>query len=335
MMKPYALTCLGNAIVDVLSNCTDDFLQHNNIQKGGMTLVDAARSKALFEAMGQSRQVSGGSAANTAAGFASLGGACAYMGKVSADQLGDVFAHDMKALNIHYTTPRLVNGPETARCMIFITPDAQRSMNTYLGACVEFSEDDVDADTIKNSAYIYLEGYLFDRPQAKAAYRHATKLAHAAGSKVALTLSDSFCVERHREDFLNLITHETDVLFANEAELKSLFQTENFEDAVEKIRPLCGLSVVTRSEKGAVIVTPTETIDVAPHPVVQVQDTTGAGDQFAAGFLYGLAYGYPLPVCGKLGAMAASEVISHVGPRPETCLKTLAERELGFSLKAA
>lgn len=335
MTKPIPLTCLGNAIVDVLATADDQFLINNGIIKAAMNLIDEPRAHALYDKMGTAHQVSGGSAANTAAGFASFGGRVSYLGKVAADQLGDAFAHDMKASGVDFPCTRLHNGPSTARSLIFVTPDSQRSMNTYLGACVEFSENDIHEETIQNSAYIYLEGYLFDRPQAKAAYRKATRLAHAHGGKVALTLSDTFCVHRHRCDFIELVKNDTDVLFANELEIKALFDADGLNEAIAKVRALCPLTVITRSEHGSIIVTPEEDIAIKAHPVHKVIDTTGAGDQYAAGFLFGLTHGYPLPVCGKLGSLAASEAIAHFGPRPETSLKELAERELGLTLKAA
>ncbi|NBX65760.1 MAG: adenosine kinase [Proteobacteria bacterium] len=327
MPKTYELTGLGNAIVDVIANGTDDFLAKHGIIKGAMNLVDAERSKYLYDAIGTARQVSGGSAANTMAGFASLGGKGAYLGKVADDQLGEFFAHDMRAGGIHFDCTPLKNGPATARCMIIVTPDAQRSMNTYLGACVEFSEEDVDESLIADSKIIYLEGYLFDKPTAKMAYLKATKKARAAGTKVSLTLSDSFCVERHRADFQKLIADETDILFANEAEILAMYQTTSFEDAVKAVRGKCDVVAITRSEKGSVIVTATETIEVPVQPVAHVADTTGAGDQYAAGFLFGYARNMPLATCGALGSLAAAEVISHVGPRPETSLAQLAQQQ--------
>lgn len=322
MTKKYQLTGLGNAIVDIISSDSDQFLEAYGIAKGGMTLIDEDRAKALYAAVGPAREVSGGSAANTMAGFASFGGRGVYLGKVADDQLGDIFAHDIQAIGVHYNTPRLSGGPETARCLIIVTPDAQRSMNTYLGASVEFSEADVDEEIIANSQYIYLEGYLFDKAPAKKAYQRATSIAHKNGGKVSLTLSDSFCVERHRADFLNLLK-ETDVLFANEAELCALYQTD-FDNAVAQVRKACPLAAVTRSEKGSIVITPDQIIEIAAEPVSKLVDTTGAGDQYAAGFLYGLVNNMPLERCGKLGSIAAAEVISHVGPRPETSLAKLA-----------
>lgn len=325
MTNRYELTGLGNAIVDVIATGTDDFLRAQGIIKGAMNLVDDQRSRTLYDAIGVAREVSGGSAANTMAGFASFGGVGAYMGKVAADQLGEIFAHDMKAGGVHFATAPLKNGPETARCMIIVTDDAQRSMNTYLGACVEFDENDVDETLIRASSIIYLEGYLFDRDTAKRAYMKASHVAHSAGGQVALSLSDSFCVDRHRDDFKRLVEQETDILFANEAEIKALYQVKTFEEAVEAVRGSCDLAAITRSEKGSVIVAGDKTIEIKAHKHGKVVDTTGAGDQYAAGFLFGIARNMDLKMCGALGSLAAGEVISHVGPRPETLLAELAK----------
>ncbi|MBU6235071.1 MAG: adenosine kinase [Alphaproteobacteria bacterium] len=330
MPKTYELTGLGNAIVDVIAKVEESFLADYEITKGSMTLIDETRAKGLYDALGVAHEVSGGSAANTMAGFASFGGKGAFMGKVANDQLGGIFTHDMRAEGVHFATPPLANGPETARCMIVVTPDAQRSMSTYLGASVEFSESDVDEALIADSQIIYLEGYLFDKDAAKKAYYRATKAAKAAGTKVALSLSDSFCVDRHRADFLKLIENDVDILFANEAEILSLFQTKSFEEAATQIKGKCEVAVLTRSEKGSVIVSASENISVAIQPVADVMDTTGAGDQYAAGFLFGYARNMPLARCGALGSLAAAEVISHIGPRPETSLAKLAHEKLGL-----
>lgn len=331
MTKTYEITGIGNAIVDVIAKADDAFLADYDIPKGAMTLIDAERARGLYDALGVAHEVSGGSAANTLAGFASFGGRGAYIGKVADDQLGRIFAHDMRAGGIHYDTTPLTGGPETARCLIVVTPDAQRSMSTFLGASVEFSDEDVDADLIADSALLYLEGYLFDREAAKDAYMKASSIARASGGRVALTLSDGFCVARHRDDFLNLIEGGTDILFANENEILSLYHTDSMDAAVAAVRGKCEIAVVTRSEKGSLVITQGGVIEVPVHPVDRVVDTTGAGDQYAAGFLFGLARGHGLPVCGALGAMAASEVISHVGPRPETSLADLAKGLLSGS----
>ncbi|MCB9965230.1 MAG: adenosine kinase [Rhodospirillales bacterium] len=317
MSEPkYALTGVGNAIVDLLSKVDDQFISDNDMTKGIMQLIDEPRALALTKMLNNPTISSGGSAANTLAGFASFGGNCAFIGKVSDDVLGREFRDDMAALGVKFDTQPLMMGPASARCLIMVTPDAERTMNTFLGASTELHGDDIDADLIASSFITYLEGYLFDKPQAKHAFIKAAEIAHEAGHRIALTLSDPFCVERHREDFQSLVENHIDILFANEDEIKSLYQQETFEDAAQIIAGKCEVAVLTRSEKGAVIVTRDEQIivEAVTTPVV---DTTGAGDQFAAGFLYGYTQGMPLTKCGELGAMAAAEVISHMGPRPE------------------
>jgi sugar/nucleoside kinase (ribokinase family) len=318
---------LGNAIVDVIATAEDDFLIAHAIQKGGMTLIDEARAEALYGAMGPGRVVSGGSAANTSAGVASLGGSAAFIGKVRDDELGRLYRHDLTAGGVAFTTPSATEGPVTARCLIAVTPDGQRSMSTYLGACQGLSVRDVDADLVRASSIVYLEGYLWDPPEAKQAFRKASEIAHAAGSRVALTLSDSFCVDRWRDEFLGLVRNGVvDVIFANEHELKSLYQTADFDTAVQALRKEGILGVVTRSEEGAMAVSREETILVPAHPVERLVDTTGAGDLFASGFLYGLANGRETRDSLRLGALAAAEIISHLGARPETSLKQLAQQ---------
>lgn len=321
----YDVLGVGNAIVDVIASVDEDFLVREGVAKGAMTLIDEARAEALYATMPAAREVSGGSAANTVAGVASLGGQAAYLGKTANDQLGEVFAHDIRAVGVNFETPPLENGPATARCLILVTPDAQRSMNTFLGASALFTESDIDADKIAASRIVYLEGYLFDREEAKQAYVAASAAAQTAGRRVALTLSDGFCVERHRESFKHLIEHHVDILFANETELMSLWRTQDFDAAVKATRAICRTAFLTRSEKGSLAVTAEETIDiaiVAPDPALV--DTTGAGDLYAAGALFGLARGLPLGECGHLGALAASEAISHYGARPERNLRDLA-----------
>lgn len=317
---------VGNAIVDVITTADDAFLGQHGIEKGAMTLIDEARATALYAAMGPGQEVSGGSAANTLAGVASLGGRGAYIGKVADDQLGEIFAHDLRATGVDYSTAPLSGGPATARCLILVTPDAQRSMNTFLGASVLFSQGDVDAARISAASITYLEGYLYDRDEAKAAFVAAAGIARQAGRKVALTLSDPFCVDRHRGSFRTLISGHVDIVFANEAELKSLYQTGDFDAALAQIRAETGIAAITRSEKGAVIVSGEEAVSVPADPVAQLVDTTGAGDLFAAGFLLGLARGADLETCGRLGALAAAEIISHVGARPLQSLAELARR---------
>ncbi|MEQ8558000.1 MAG: adenosine kinase [Henriciella sp.] len=317
---------LGNAIVDMIAPVEDSFLEEYEIRKNGMTLIDEPRADTLTNAAPDARQLSGGSGANTIAGLASFGARAGYIGKVSKDALGDVFRKDMNDSGIPFTTPPLAEGPATARSIIFVTPDGARSMNTFLGASVLFSPEDVQEDMVSKAAILYLEGYLFDQEAAKAAFVHASEIAKAAGRQVSLTLSDSFCVERHRESFLHLIRNHVDILFANEDELLSLYETDDFDAAVEKLREDTALAAVTRSEKGSVVIGDGEPIHVAAEPVKDVIDTTGAGDQYAAGFLFGVSKGLPLQICAKLGHIAAAEVISHYGPRPETPYAELAKK---------
>ncbi len=318
---------IGNAIVDVIARAEDDFLHAHKIQRGGMTLIDEARAESLYTAMGPGRIVSGGSAANTIAGVASFGGKGAFFGKVRDDELGKLYRHDLTSLGVAFDTAAASEGPTTARCLIIVTPDGQRSMSTYLGACQGLSTADVDPETVKGSAFVYLEGYLWDPPAAKEAFRAAADIAHAAGRKVALTLSDSFCVDRWRDEFLMLIRNGVvDVVFANEHELKSLYLTGDVDAAIAALREEDILGVVTRSENGAIAVTREETVSVPAFPVAQVVDTTGAGDLFAAGFLYGLARERDARDCLRLGALAAAEIISHIGARPEAGLADLARQ---------
>jgi len=329
MTAGYGICAIGNAIVDVLAHATDGFLHEEGIAKGGMTLIDEPRADALYAKMGQAVEASGGSAANTVAGYASLGGKAAFMGKVRDDQLGKIFRHDMQALGVTYTTVAATEGAATARCLVLVTPDAQRSMNTFLGASVGFTVQDIDPALIQAAEITYLEGYLFDRPEAQAAFFEAVRIAKAAGRKLALTLSDTFCVERHKEAFRTLIATGVDIVFANQQELLDLTDCTDIEQAVATLRDQCPLLVTTMSEQGAIIAARGQAlIRVPAAPVAKVVDSTGAGDQFAAGFLYGLTHGYDLATCGRLGALAASEVISHFGPRPEQSLAVLAEKLL-------
>ena len=316
---------IGNALVDVLSHATDDFLRTQGLVKGTMLLIDEPRADALYAAMGPGVEVSGGSAANTIVGVASLGGRAHYVGKVRDDQLGEVFSHDLRSTGVGYATPMATSGPPTGRCLIMVTPDAQRTMGTYLGASVHLGTADIDKRFIERAGIVYLEGYLFDPPEAQEAFRTAADIAHAAGRKVALTLSDPFCVDRHRAAFLELVERHVDILFANEAEIRSLYQARDFETAVALVRRHCEVAALTRSERGSVIVAGDEVHVVAAHPVQAVVDTTGAGDLYAAGFMLGLSRGLGLPTCGRLGALAAAEVISHVGARPMTPLADLAK----------
>jgi sugar/nucleoside kinase (ribokinase family) len=285
-----------------------------------MNLIDEPRAEQLYADMGPAREVSGGSAGNTAAGVASFGGRSAYFGKIRNDQLGDIYRHDMKSQGVHFETPSAVEGPATARSFILVTPDSERTMNTYLGACVNLNEADIDATVVKDTRVTYMEGYLYDKPQAKKAFRAAAGFARSANRLTSVTLSDSFCVERHRDDFLDLIRSSIDIVFANETEIKSLYKTQNFQGALDAIRRDCPIAVLTRSDKGSVVVRGSEVVEVKAHPVARVADVTGAGDLYAAGFLFGFTREMPLQRCAELGGLAAAEVISHVGARPEVSL---------------
>jgi sugar/nucleoside kinase (ribokinase family) len=323
------VVCVGNAIVDVLAQTDDATIQRLGMAKGAMSLIDAGQAEALYQEMAPGVETSGGSAGNTAAGLASLGSRVAYIGKVADDQLGTIFRHDIRAIGAEFDTPPAADGPPTARCLIFITPDAERTMNTFLGACVNLGPDDIDGDLLARAKVTYLEGYLWDRDEAKAAFLKAAELAHAAGHLVSLTLSDAFCVDRHRDSFRELINGHVDILFANEAEILSLYQVDSFDQALQHVRHDCAIAALTRSEKGSVIVDGDEVHVVDAFPVDAVVDTTGAGDQFAAGFLHGLTHGKSLFEAGRLGGLAAAEVIAHVGPRPQVSLAELAAKTLG------
>jgi len=318
---------VGNAIVDVLARVDDAFVETHGLAKDAMLLIDEARAVELYAAMPPGQEISGGSAANTLAGVASLGARGAYIGKVAKDQLGEVFAHDLRAAGVDYDTAPLEGGPATARCLIAVPPDARRAMNTFLGASALLADDDIDPELVKASTVTFLEGYLFDRPEAKTAFVRAAEIAQANDRRVALTLSDIFCVERHRDSFRQLVKNHIDVLFANEAELKSLYQVDDFDAALAAVRAETRVAAVTRSEKGAVIVSGDTEVRVPAGDVAEVSDTTGAGDLFAAGFLSAYARGMDLESCGRFGVIAASEIISHIGARPQTELKLLAEAE--------
>ncbi len=317
------VVAIGNALVDVLAHADDSFLAARAIPKGSMQLIDATAAERLYSEMGAAVEVSGGSAANTIAGIASLGGRAGFIGKVNADQLGDIFGHDMRAMGVEFETAPARGGRPTGRCLIFVTPDAQRTMQTFLGVAGEVGPDDVDAALIKRAQITYFEGYLWDAAPAKQAYLKAAQIAHEAQRKVALTLSDKFCVDRHRAEFVDLVHGHIDVLFANELEVMALYETATFDEAVSAVRGKCDVAVLTRSEKGAVIVAGHDTVEVQAQPVAKVVDTTGAGDLFAAGFLYGLTRGKPLGECGRIAAVCAAEIISHVGARPEAKLADL------------
>lgn len=313
------VVALGAAIVDILTNVDDSFIdaqKSKGMNRGAMTLIDEARAEELYAAMPPAIETSGGSGGNTIAGIASFGGKTAFIGVTADDQLGEVFAHDMVSMGVQYNGHVVKDGPRTSRCMILVTPDGDRTMNTYLGASSLLSPAHVTPETISSAAITYLEGYLFDPPLSKEAFRKSAMLAHQAQRQIALSLSDPFCVDRHRDDFRTFVKDETDILFANESEITSLYQTQSFDDAVKAVQSECALSIITRSEKGSVIITPDRVIEIKAAPVSKVVDTTGAGDQFAAGFLYGYANGMALEECGRLASLAAAEVISHLGPRP-------------------
>jgi fructokinase len=318
----YDVLGIGNAIVDVVARTDDVFLSRHDMHKGSMTLIDADTAEAIYAAMPPGQESSGGSAANTCAVAAALGARVAYLGNVADYQLGGVFRHDMRAIGVHFPSSALSGGAPTARCLILVTPEGQRTMNTFLGACVRFGEADVDTALVGDAAVTYLEGYLFDPPEAQRAFRRAAAAAHAAGRQVALSLSDAFCVDRHRAAFLELVKQDVDILFANEAEVTSLYEENSFEAAAEAARRDVALAALTRSEAGSVILRGGETVEIAAQPT-QVVDTTGAGDAYAAGFLAGLTSGRSLPVCGKLASIAAAEVISHFGARPQADLRKL------------
>jgi sugar/nucleoside kinase (ribokinase family) len=314
---------IGNAIVDVIAHADEAFLAAEGMAKGAMTLIGAARADELYGRMGPGIESSGGSAGNTMAGIASLGGSGAYIGKVRDDALGSIFRHDMSAMGIGFATPAATSGPGTARCLILVTPDGQRTMGTYLGACVDLGPEDIDPRVVAAARITYLEGYLFDPPHAKAAFRRASAVAHAADRLVALSLSDPFCVARHRDDFQALVSGDIDILFANEAEICSLYETADFDTAAAVVRGQVKIAALTRSAKGSVLISAGETHVMPAAPVARVVDTTGAGDLYAAGVLFGLTRALPLPTCGTIGSLCAAEIISHVGARPAAALDKL------------
>ncbi len=318
---------IGNAIFDILAHVEDDFVVHEKLAKGSMRLVDANEIARLYADLGQVVRISGGSAGNTVAGVASLAGKAAFIGKVAGDEFGDAYRHDMRGVGVAFDTEALKDGAPTASRLGLVTPDGERTMNTFLGASTELGTGEIDAKLIAAANVTYLEGYLFDKPEAKQAFRAAADIASKAGRKTALTLSDAFCVDRHRDDFRHLVQNDVDILFANETEIPALFQVNSFEEAVTAVRGACDVAVLTRSADGSTIVTADETITVKPEPVAKVSDVTGAGDLYAAGFLYGLTRGLPLAACGPLGSIAAAEVISHIGARPETSLAELARKQ--------
>jgi len=319
---------IGNAIVDVLAQVPDSFLHDRGLAKGHMTLIDAGQAETLFSAMGDTKQMSGGSAANTAAGLADLGSRVRYIGRVRNDTLGQAFTSDIRGLGVAFDTAPASSGPSTARCLIMVTPDAQRTMHTYLGACADMTPEDVDGHAVSDAKVTYLEGYLWDQPHAKESMRKAMRLCHEAGGKVAMTLSDAFCVERHRAEFLHLVEHHIDILFANESEIVALYEAKTFDEALQHLRGKVEVAALTRSEKGSVVLHDAQVHIIDAVPGVSVVDTTGAGDLYAAGFLHGYCAGFALDACGRLGSLCAAEIISHVGARPLTSLKPFAAQAL-------
>lgn len=326
MPELYDVAAIGNAIVDVISPSSEDFLAEIGMAKGGMTLIDEEQAQTLYGRMAKGQEIAGGSAANTVSGIASLGGRAAYIGKVASDGLGDVFAKGMSDVGVAYSTQPLSGGLATARCLINVTPDGQRTMSTFLGASNQLTARDVDPALIESAKITYLEGYLFDPIEARRAFAKAAGLARSNNRLIALTLSDAFVVDRHRDALLGFIETEVDVVFANEVEIKSLFQTDDFDAAIAAIKGKAKIAAVTRSEKGSVVIAGDEHHAIPAERVAKVEDTTGAGDQYAAGFLFGLAQGRSYPVCAKLGHIAAAEIISHYGGRPEVSLKELAAK---------
>jgi sugar/nucleoside kinase (ribokinase family) len=317
---------IGNAIVDVIAKVDDAFVQRNGLVKGSMNLIDEARAEELYASMGPAIEISGGSAGNTAAGVASFGGKAAYFGKVKADQLGSIYAHDMRGQGVRFESRAATDGPATARSFILVTPEGERTMNTYLGACVNLNASDVDEKIVSVAKVTYMEGYLWDKPEAKEAFKLAAKLARKAGRLASITLSDSFCVERHRDSFLELIRNDIDIVFANETELKSLYITQSFDGALQALRKDCNIAVVTRGAQGSVVAHG-ENVVVAPAVAIpKVVDVTGAGDLYASGFLFGFTQGFDNAKSAQLGSLAAAEVISHVGARPEVNLRKHAEQ---------
>jgi len=323
----YDVLGIGNAIFDVLVQTDERFLEQHGMTKGGMSLIDEDRATAIYRDMGPATEMSGGSAANTIVGVANLGARAAYIGKVRDDQIGRLYTHDIRAAGVAFETKPAAAGPATGCSYILVTPDGERTMNTYLGAAQELVPADIDADQVAASAFVYLEGYLWDPKNAKEAFVKAASIAHTADRQVALTLSDAFCVDRYRGEFLELMRNGTvDLVFANEAELHSLYQTSDFETALKQLRSDIGLGVVTRSEKGCVVASKEGVTAVPAFPIEKIVDTTGAGDLFAAGFLFGLSRGVGHEMAGRLGALAAAEVIQHIGARPQVSLRDLARQ---------
>ena len=320
---------IGNAIVDVLVQADDRFLDDHGLTKGTMALIDEAQAERLYASVGPGLETSGGSAANTLAGIAQLGGRAGFIGRVRDDQLGAIFAHDIRAVGAHFDTPAATTGPSTARCLILVTPDAQRTMCTYLGASVGLDSRDLDLDLVRQASVLYLEGYLWDSEEAKRAFIAAAEAARASGGEVALSLSDAFCVDRHRDSFLELVDGHVDILFANEMEITSLYKADSFEAAAEQVRGRCRIAALTRSEQGSLILSGDEELAIAPFCLGDLVDTTGAGDLYAAGFLHGYTRGQSLQRCGQLGSLCAGQVVTQLGPRPQASLQELVADHLG------
>ena len=326
--KTFDVVGIGNAIVDVLVKTEDGFLESHGLTKGTMALVNEAQAEQLYASLGPGLETSGGSAANTLAGLAQLGGQAAFIGRVRNDQLGAIFAHDIRSVGAHYETPASESGPSTARCLILVTPDAQRTMCTYLGASVNLHPHDLDLDLVRQAKVLYLEGYLWDSDEAKQAFVAAAEVMRESGGEVALSLSDAFCVDRHRESFQELVDGHVDILFANEMEITSLYKTNSFEEAVAQVRGRCKVAALTRSEAGSLILSGDQTLPISPFHLGPLLDTTGAGDLYAAGFLYGYTRGEGLERSGSLGSLCAGQVVTQLGPRPQGSLKELVARHL-------
>ena len=327
--KSLDVVAIGNAIVDVLVQTDDSFLDAHQLTKGSMALVDEARAQQLYAASGPGLETSGGSAANTPAGIAQLGGRAAFIGRVRDDQLGAIFAHDIRSVGAGFDTPAATSGPSTARCLILVSPDAQRTMCTYLGASVDLEPEDLDLDLVAQAKLLYLEGYLWDSEPAKRAFIAAAEVMRKSGGQVALSLSDAFCVDRHRASFLELVDGHVDLLFANEVEITALYETSSFEAAAEQVRGRCQVAALTRSEKGSVLLSSAANVPIEPFQLGPLVDTTGAGDLYAAGFLYGYSRGEALERCGRLGSLCAAQVVTQLGPRSQASLPALVATHLG------
>ncbi len=319
--KPIDVVGIGNAIVDILLQVDDSFLEENSLSKGNMTLINEKQAEELYSSLGPGIESSGGSAANTIAGIAMLGSRTSFIGRVRNDQLGEIFTHDISSTGALFNTPVAKDGPSTARCLIFVTPDAQRTMCTYLGASVNLAPKDLDLSIIKKAKVVYLEGYLWDNSEAKKAFISAAKISKENGSKIALSLSDSFCVDRHRKSFLELISNYVDILFANKSEIISLYQNQNLEDILKNLTSICDIAAITYGEEGSEIIHGSKRIKIKPYKLNKLVDTTGAGDLYAGGFLHGYTKGEDLVTCGKIGSICAGQVVTQFGSRIQTSLK--------------